>query len=86
MEGTFIGGLSGFPQLVGKLSRLFLSEMSQIDPTQTRRAATVRRDQIASRCGSQRAPPLASSAPLSHFPIMHSDFSLFRERLAHAAA
>jgi hypothetical protein len=26
-------------------------------------------------------PPLASSEPLSHFPIMHS---LFRERLAHA--
>ena len=28
--------------------------------------------------------PLASSAPLSHFLIMHSDFSLFRERLAHS--
>src|SRR5271165_7021125 len=28
--------------------------------------------------------PLVSSAPLSHFPIMHSDFRLFRERLAHA--
>ena len=27
---------------------------------------------------------LASLAPLPHIPIMHSDFSLFRERLAHA--
>ena len=34
--------------------------------------------------GLASVPPLAFSAPLSHFRIMHSDFSLFRERLAHA--
>ena len=33
--------------------------------------------------GIASVPPLASSAPLSHFRIMHFDFSLFRERLAY---
>ena len=56
------------------------------DPTQnSKEAATVRRGQMHRDVAAGSAcRPVASSAPLSHFPIMHSDFSLFRERLAHA--
>ena len=34
--------------------------------------------------GSRAAIALVSPASLPHIPIMHSDFSLFRERLAYA--
>ena len=34
--------------------------------------------------GARSVIALASAGPLPHIPIMHSDFSLFRERLAHA--
>ena len=34
--------------------------------------------------GARSVIALASAGPLPHIPIMHSDFSLFRERLAYA--